>query len=124
MILLDTNVVSETMKPAPSQMVQRWLDEQAAETLYLSSVTIAEAMFGIRTMPDGKRKGRLWTASNPVTRDHDHTPALTVALDRDIGAWTGRHQVTQAIEVLEPFSIHGDDAITDPQASRGRRAAR
>ncbi|MCB1492760.1 MAG: toprim domain-containing protein [Rhodobiaceae bacterium] len=38
-------------------------------------------------LPDGKRKGRLWTASNPVTRDHDHTPALTVALDRDIGAW-------------------------------------
>jgi predicted nucleic acid-binding protein len=56
MILLDTNVVSETMKPAPNQMVQRWLDKQAAETLYLSSVTIAEAMFGIRTMPEGKRK--------------------------------------------------------------------
>jgi len=56
MILLDTNVVSETMKPAPNQIVQRWLDEQAAETLYLSSVTIAEATFGIRTMPDGKRK--------------------------------------------------------------------
>lgn len=56
MILLDTNVVSETMKPAPSPIVQRWLDEQAAETLYLSSVTIAEAMFGIRTMPDGRRK--------------------------------------------------------------------
>lgn len=59
MILLDTNVVSETMKPAPSQNVQRWLDEQAAETLYLSSVTIAEATFGIRTMPDGRRKQRL-----------------------------------------------------------------
>lgn len=59
MILLDTNVVSETMKPAPNPMVQRWLDEQAAETLYLSSVTIAEAMFGIRTIPDGKRKQRL-----------------------------------------------------------------
>lgn len=59
MILLDTNVVSETMKPFPGQMVQRWLDEQAAETLHLSSITIAEAMFGIRTMPDGQRKQRL-----------------------------------------------------------------
>ena len=56
MILLDTNVVSEMMKPVPNLMVQRWLDEQAAETLYLSSVTIAEAMFGIAAMPDGKRK--------------------------------------------------------------------
>ena len=73
MILLDTNVVSETMKPAPSQMVQRWLDEQAAETLYLSSVTIAEAMFGIRTMPDGKRK-----------------QGLAEALDVWIGLFEGR----------------------------------
>ncbi|WP_395697421.1 type II toxin-antitoxin system VapC family toxin [Methylocella sp.] len=73
MILLDTNVVSETMKPAPSQMVQRWLDEQAAETLYLSSVTIAEAMFGIRTMPDGRRK-----------------QGLAEALDVWIGLFEGR----------------------------------
>jgi predicted nucleic acid-binding protein len=59
MILLDTNVVSETMRPTPSEAVQRWLDEQAAETLYLSSVTIAEALFGIGAMPAGKRKDRL-----------------------------------------------------------------
>lgn len=64
MILLDTNVVSETMRPAPSQAVQRWLDEQAAETLYLSSVSIAEALFGIRSMPDGRRKQGLAEALN------------------------------------------------------------
>ncbi|WP_341992916.1 PIN domain-containing protein, partial [Azorhizobium sp. AG788] len=42
MILLDTNVISEAMKPTPDDTVRAWLDEQAAETLYLSSVTIAE----------------------------------------------------------------------------------
>ena len=47
MILIDTNVVSEAMKPVPDDAVRGWLDEQAAETLYLSSVTIAELMFGI-----------------------------------------------------------------------------
>ena len=62
MILLDTNVVSEAMKPVPDDTVRAWLDEQAAETLYLSSVTIAELMFGIGALPDGKRKDKLAAA--------------------------------------------------------------
>jgi predicted nucleic acid-binding protein len=59
MILLDTNVVSEAMKPKPNPAVRNWLDEQAAETLYLSSVTVAELMFGIGALPRGKRKHKL-----------------------------------------------------------------
>lgn len=66
MILLDTNVVSEAMKPEPDRAVQAWLDEQAAETLYLSSVTIAELMFGIGALPEGKRKDRLAAALDGV----------------------------------------------------------
>ncbi|UZD69369.1 type II toxin-antitoxin system VapC family toxin [Brucella sp. JSBI001] len=61
MILLDTNVVSEAMKPEQAPAVRDWLDEQAAETLYLSSVTVAELLFGIGAMPDGRRKQRLAT---------------------------------------------------------------
>jgi predicted nucleic acid-binding protein len=59
MILLDTNVVSEAMKPEPHPSVRDWLDAQAAETLFLSSVTIAELLFGIGALPRGKRKDRL-----------------------------------------------------------------
>ncbi len=59
MIILDTNVVSEAMKPGPHPAVQAWLDEQAAETLYLSSVTLAELLFGIGTLPVGRRKTAL-----------------------------------------------------------------
>ena len=59
MILLDTNVVSEAMKPEPAPAVRAWLDAQAAETLYLSSVTIAELMFGIGALPRGRRKDKL-----------------------------------------------------------------
>ena len=59
MIILDTNIVSETMKPKPNEKVLAWLDEQAAETLYLTSVTLAELLFGVAAMPDGKRKNRL-----------------------------------------------------------------
>lgn len=61
MILLDTNIVSEAMKPEPAPAVRDWLDEQAAETLYLSSVTVAELLFGIGALPDGRRKQNLAT---------------------------------------------------------------
>ncbi len=66
MILLDTNVVSEAMKPGADPAVRDWLDEQAAETLYLSSVTIAELMFGIGALPKGKRRDRLTAALDGV----------------------------------------------------------
>ena len=56
MIVLDTNVVSEAMKPEPNPAVQGWLDEQMPETLYLTSVTAAELLFGIAALPDGRRK--------------------------------------------------------------------
>ncbi len=62
MILLDTNVVSEAMKPKPHPFVRDWLDAQLAETLYLSSVSIAELMFGIGTLPNGRRKDNLAAA--------------------------------------------------------------
>jgi predicted nucleic acid-binding protein len=59
MIVLDTNVVSEAMKPEPNPAVRAWLNEQAAETLYLSSVTLAELLFGIGALPAGRRKAML-----------------------------------------------------------------
>lgn len=62
MIVLDTNVVSEAMKPEPHAAVRAWLNEQAAETLYLSSVTLAELLFGIRALPAGKRRNMLGKA--------------------------------------------------------------
>jgi predicted nucleic acid-binding protein len=64
MIVLDTNVVSEVMKPEPHPAVLGWLNDQAAETLYLSSVTLAELLFGIGALPVGKRKDRLAHAMN------------------------------------------------------------
>jgi predicted nucleic acid-binding protein len=59
MIILDTNVVSEAMKPEPHPAVRAWLNDQSAETLYLSSVTLAELLFGIGALPSGKRKDLL-----------------------------------------------------------------
>jgi len=62
MIVLDTNVVSEAMKPEPDTRVQIWFDEQVVETLYLTSITVAELMFGIGALPQGKRQDLLRAA--------------------------------------------------------------
>lgn len=62
MIILDTNVVSEAMKSAQDPAVRAWLDNQAAETLYLTSITLAELLFGIRALPTGRRKESLTAA--------------------------------------------------------------
>ena len=59
MIVLDTNVVSEAMKHEPHPAVRAWLNGQATETLYLSTVTVAELLFGIGALPVGKRKDLL-----------------------------------------------------------------
>ena len=66
MILLDTNVVSEAMKPEPDCAVRRWLDEQTAEALYLSSITVAELMFGVGALPEGRRRQKLAAACESV----------------------------------------------------------
>jgi len=63
-ILLDTNVVSEPMRPKPDRRVLGWLDAQAAESLYLSTVSLAELLLGIESLPVGKRRKALAAALN------------------------------------------------------------
>ena len=66
MIVLDTNVVSEAMKPEPDAHVRAWLNRQAAGTLFLSSVTLAELLFGVLSLPDGRRKRALQLALTDI----------------------------------------------------------
>ncbi len=59
MILLDTNVVSELMRPAPEPKVLEWLDAQPAADVWISVVTVGEIRLGLALLPDGQRKERL-----------------------------------------------------------------
>ena len=59
MILLDTNVVSELMRPTPEPRVLQWLDAQPAADVWISAVTVSEIRLGIALLPDGQRKKRL-----------------------------------------------------------------
>ena len=56
MILLDTNVVSEPLRPAPDARVIAWIDAQPLETLFLSAITVAELRAGVAQLPAGKRR--------------------------------------------------------------------
>ena len=56
MILLDTNVLSELMRAKPAPQVLEWVDAQPVGDLVITSITVAEILYGIARMPDGKRK--------------------------------------------------------------------
>lgn len=56
MIVLDTNVVSELMKPAPADRVVKWVASQTASSLYTTSITQAEILHGVLLLPAGKRR--------------------------------------------------------------------
>ena len=60
MTILDTNVVSELMKPIPSPQVIQWvISHRSARELFLTTVSVAEVLFGIQLLPRGKRRDSL-----------------------------------------------------------------
>jgi toxin FitB len=58
-ILLDTNVVSEPLRPVPHAHVVAWIDAQPLETLFLSAITVGELRAGVALLPAGKRRAGL-----------------------------------------------------------------
>jgi toxin FitB len=62
MILLDTNVVSEPIRRHPDTRVLDWLDAQVIETLYFSTISLAELLLGVENLPIGRRRTALAAA--------------------------------------------------------------
>ncbi|MCG7625934.1 type II toxin-antitoxin system VapC family toxin [Epibacterium sp. Ofav1-8] len=69
MIILDTNVISELQKPSPNPKVVEWLNDEEPTNLYLTSVTVAELMFGAFSLPEGKRATGLQNAVVEIIED-------------------------------------------------------
>jgi len=61
MIVLDTNVISEPLRPAPDPSVVAWLDAQCITTLYVTTVSLAEIHYGLAALPVGRRRTTLTT---------------------------------------------------------------
>lgn len=69
MIVLDTNVLSELMKPAPAERVVRWMAAQPATSLYTTSVTQAEILHGVMLLPAGRRRNAVEAAAEAMFKE-------------------------------------------------------
>ena len=69
MIILDTNVLSELMRPKPSLRVSGWIAKQSATELFTTSITEAEIFFGIELLAQGKRREALLRAADDPPRN-------------------------------------------------------
>lgn len=59
MIILDTNVLSELMRPEPAAAVVRWMSAQPLSVLHITALSYAEILFGLALLPDGRRRQQL-----------------------------------------------------------------
>ena len=66
MIVLDTNVLSEILKPVPESRVVEWVDSVPDVETAITSVTVAEILYGVGRMPEGKRRRRLLSAAETI----------------------------------------------------------
>lgn len=136
MIILDTNVLSEAMRPHGSSTVVAWLDAQPAAELAVTAITVAEVFHGVRRLPDGRRKDALEAAATRMFAEDfgranlafDHAAALAYAdivvqreqagrpiapADAQIAAITREQDATLATRNVRGFDDLGLDLI-DP----------
>lgn len=69
MIILDTNVVSELLRPEPEPRVEQWLSQQNGLSVFLTSISEAELRHGLAIMPSGKRRTVLTDAVDRILRE-------------------------------------------------------
>ena len=138
MMVVDTNVVSELMKPSPSVVVRDWMLGQRPTELFTTSITVAEILYGIERLPEGQRKDMLRTAATDVftafedqVLPFDHDAAATYAplvnrrdqrglpidgFDAQIAAICGAHHATLATRNVKDFE-HTGITLVDPWKS-------
>ena len=66
MIVLDTNVLSEALRPVPEPSVLDWLSNQPRASIFITTVTRGEILYGIRILADGKRRRGLLDAAMKI----------------------------------------------------------
>ncbi|HEY3044289.1 MAG TPA: type II toxin-antitoxin system VapC family toxin [Vicinamibacterales bacterium] len=118
--LLDTNVVSEWVKPRPDPHVVAWLDEVDEDRVFLSVVTLAELRHGIDRLPAGRRRERLdeWLREELPDRFESRVLAIDPAV---ADAWgrivaqrerSGRPIGTMDAFVAATAEVHGLTLVT------------
>ena len=106
MIILDTNVLSELMRKKPSSAVVEWLDAQAAEAVFITSITLFESRYGLAVLPDGSNKTRLRQRLDSVISDDLEHRVLTFdsqAADCAAKLATERKRLGQPVDIRDTF---------------------
>lgn len=102
MILLDTNVLSECMRPAPAPVVIDWLDAQDPQQVWICAISRAEIELGIALLPEGKRKRGLRQAATTLfTLDF---PGRCLTFDES-AASAYAHLVAHRTHLGQPISV-------------------
>ena len=141
MIILDTHVISESLRPRCGDAVSAWPDPQPAESLYLTAITAAELWAGVAVMPEGARKAALEASLDDLLArlfgarrlDFDHGAARAYAelmrrtaaagpplplTDGLIAAIALAHGFAVATRNIAPFQA-GGVAVINPWEWRG-----
>jgi predicted nucleic acid-binding protein len=69
MIIVDTNVLSEVMRPVPSARVIEWMEGLPGSGLFTTTITLGEVLFGLELVPAGKRRVALQRAIETMFED-------------------------------------------------------
>jgi predicted nucleic acid-binding protein len=118
MIVLDTNVLSEALRPVPEPSVLDWLADQPSASLFTTAVTRGEILYGIRLLADGKRRKGLWDAADMYAdiaasrriagKPISQFDAMIAAMARSRGAILATRNVKNfescGIEVVNPWT--------------------
>jgi predicted nucleic acid-binding protein len=137
-VVLDTNVVSELMRPTPAAAVLSWVEDLAPPKVHTTSVTLAEVRFGIARLPVGRRRATLMNAADDVfgaftdrILPFDGQPAEHYAdivveceqrgmpisgFDAQIAAICRTHRTVLATRNISDFELLGLDLV-DPWAA-------
>jgi len=104
--LLDTNVVSEWMKPRPNPGVVAWLADVDEDRVFLSVITLTELRYGIERMPPGHRRKRLdgWLEQELPLRFEDRILAIDAAVADACGKLVARSETLgRRLEAMDAF---------------------
>lgn len=88
MIIIDTNIISEMMRPAPAENVKLWLNQLDVTKIYTSSITVAEIFYRIAALDKGKRRNLIEDAFNKMLQDAFNHRILS--FDEIAASWYGK----------------------------------
>lgn len=120
MIVLDTNVISEIMKPEPSLIVGAWMTNQIRTDLFTTAITVAEVLYGIELLPKGRRQEALLREANATFAEDfagqiltfDEPAARVFALISAARRIHGRPISTQDAQIAAIARVHGTTLAT------------